>query len=53
MSFISPPSLTLIDSATDKAEISLFLSIQRFNRIIREIKRSIYRRPQRIWKQPS
>ena len=47
------PPPTLLDIQTDQAEINLFISLSRFRRIIREIKRSIYRRPQHVWEQPN
>jgi len=51
LSTLRPPVPTLLDIQADQAEISLFLSLQRFNRLIRDIKRSIYRRPQKVFKQ--
>jgi len=53
MSVITPPAQTLLDLATDQAKISLFLSLTRFNSLIRDIKRSIYRRPQKVFKRPN
>ena len=52
VSLTAPPQ-TLIDLEADQAEISLFLSLTRFNSLIRDIKRSIYRRPQQVFKRPN
>lgn len=50
VSLLTCPPPTFLDIQTDQAEISLFLSISRFLRIIRDIKRSLYRKPQHVWK---
>jgi hypothetical protein len=46
---VPPPSL--LDIQTDAAEVSLFLSLSRFKSLVSDIKRSIYRRPQHVWRQ--
>lgn len=53
---LSPPppphlALTSRDMATDQAEIALFLSHRRFQWVIREIKKKIYRKPQNAIRQ--
>lgn len=51
VSLLTVPPPTALDIQTDQADISLFLSLQRFERLIKDIKRSIYRRPHKVFKQ--
>jgi hypothetical protein len=49
---ISIPTFSILrDIETDQAEISLFLSLSRFRAMIQDIKRSLYRRPQHVWRE--
>ena len=48
---LTAPSMSLRDIEEDQAEISQFISLSRFRRIIRDIKLSLYRRPHGVFKQ--
>ena len=50
VSLLTCPPPTFLDIHTDQAEIQQFISLARFKRLISEIKRQLYRRPQHVWK---